>query len=277
MAEKAVQHTPSTAGPPPAPEPGPAAEGTAPEVQSRNEQTKAKREARNKKKNKGKGGGGSGNGGGGGGGGGGKGLGKFSNYKEDPLRGKIEGQIRNQITGLLSGDIGSFTDEKVAILKQKVLQTARSEERRLLKSAQKDLIRRGVYRSGIAHRSHREITMSTQRTVSQAYNEIALKKVEAEYQDKMTALQMGQKWLDGLRQYELGKEQIAATREATAARTALGYAQIAAGERASKRSAGVARASLGFQKEQFAWQKERQQASDIMGYLGALKGGGVAA
>lgn len=187
----------------------------------------------------------------GGGGGGGKGAG---GYKGDPLRGEIEDKIRNQITGLLSGDIGSFTDEKVQLLKQQIQQTARAEEKRQISASNKDLIRRGIFRSGIAASANRKIGMATQRTITKAYNEVRMKQIEAEYTDKMNALQMGQKWLDSLRQYELGKEQIAATREATAARTSLGYAQIAAGERNAKRAAGAARASLGLAQSKFDWQ-----------------------
>ena len=206
------------------------------------------------------------------GGKGGKGGGNFSNYKDDPLRKDIEGKISGQISGLLSGEIGSFTDEKVALLKQQVQQTARSEEKRLMRDSNRDLIRRGIFRSGIAASANRKIGMATQRTVSKAYNEIRMKQIEAEYSDKMQALQMGQKWLDGLRSYEIGKEQIAATREATAARTALGYAGIAAGERNAKRAAGAARASLGLGYAQLELSREKfehQKGMDVAGVLEA--------
>jgi hypothetical protein len=215
-------------------------------------------------------GGGGGRRGGGGGGGGKRGGPQFS-VQESELEGKDIGQqIKEQFQGILSGELGSFTKERADLLKQQLRQDAFARERTAAKSLNADLIRRGVFRSGIAARTMRELKLNTLAEVTRGEREIAIQQLAAEFQDRMAGLQLAQGWLDSLRRYELGKEQIAATREASRAQIALGYAQIAASERNASRQAGVARARLNLDERQFRFQATIAAENHVFRQAGSI-------
>ena len=182
----------------------------------------------------------------------------------DPRAGfDVERTIRNKFESILSGKEGSFTEERLALESQKLSEAAVSRKERLTKELDRDLIRRGVFNSGIGARSQREINLAVEKNKSNALRELKIKKLAADWSDKMNALGMAQKWLDSRRSYEIGKEQIAATRESTRARTALGYAQIAAGKENARTQAGAARAALGLNRERFTEDIRRYEESKI--------------
>jgi len=207
---------------------------------------------------------------GGGGGGGGKGGGPSAYGAGGPGGDSVEALIEKQFRGILSGEYGSFTAEKEGILLSQLRSEGRAKAAGLRSQADRDAVQRGIYRSDIALKRYREIDLSIEQQISDGENKVRLAKVEAEFNDKMKALDMAQKWLDSRRQYELGKEQIAAQREATAAQTALGYAQIEASKEIAGMQAGAARAGVGLAREQFEFSKytyEQDRADGNMKWL----------
>lgn len=166
-----------------------------------------------------------------------------------------EDLIRKQWQGLISGKISSFTDERAAALKQELIENARGRERQELDASDVDLIRRGIYRSGIAARSARDIRRGTNRDIGIGEREIKLKQITAEFTDRMAGLQMAQAWLTSKRNYELGKESNEIRRAAIAASTALGYARIKSSEKIAARNAGIAAGNLGLARESFEFNK----------------------
>ena len=102
-----------------------------------------------------------------------------------------------------------------------------------------------------------EIGLSIEQEKTQGVRQVKMARIAAQFQDKMAGLQMAQSWLDSKRRYELGKEQIQATREAARAQISLGYAGIAAQKEIARLSAGRAGASLGLAREQFEFAKEQ--------------------
>jgi hypothetical protein len=176
---------------------------------------------------------------------------------------EIEHLVEQGYRGVLEGKTGRWSGEREALEKQKVYESAKQAERIQYAELEEDALSRGLARSGLAHRDRRSVALATARRISAGEREIVLAKVVAEFEDKMMALNMAQKALDSRRSYELGKEQISATREATAARTALGYAQIKAQKQIASMQAGRAAAALGLQKEQFEFAKQRYEESKI--------------
>jgi hypothetical protein len=202
-----------------------------------------------------------GGGGGGGGGGAGGGFGgQPSAYGAGGTGGdSVEALIEKQFRGILSGEFGSFTQKKEDILLAQLRSEGRAKAASLRAQADRDAVQRGLYRSDIALKRYREIDLEIEKQISDGEQKIRLARAEAEFNDKMKALDMAQKWLDSRRQYELGKEQIAAQREATQAQLALGYAQIAANKeiaqmQASAAGAGV-RAQLQMHREEMDFKK----------------------
>jgi hypothetical protein len=210
-------------------------------------------------------------GGGGGGGAGGGFGGQPTAYGAGGAGGdSVEALIEKQFRGILSGEYGSFTQKKEDILLQQLRSEGRAKAAGLRAQADRDAVQRGIYRSDIALKRYREIDLEIEKQISDGEQKIRLARAEAEFNDKMKALDMAQKWLDSRRQYELGKEQIAAQREATAAQLSLGYAQIAASKEIAAMQAGAARAGVSLAREQFEFQKyayEQDRADANMKWL----------
>ena len=194
--------------------------------------------------------------GGGGGGGGGVPGAKGGLAAAESAMGGVEGLIKAQFEGILSGKYGSFTQEKENTLKAELQNKVRGSATNLKRQADADAIRRGILRSDIAAKKYRDIDTSMEQELSRGINQIKLARIDAEFADKMKALDLAQNWLNGKRQYEIGKEQIAAQREATAAQTALGYAQIAAQKEIAGQQAGVARAGIRLGERQFEFSQK---------------------
>ncbi len=169
---------------------------------------------------------------------------------------EVETEIRETLGKLKSGEISSMSKEQSDLMKQNLAQSARSRGESTIKSLNRDLVRRGIYRSGIAGRNMREVRLRVEADISAGEREIEIKRLAAEFTDKMAWLDRSQKWLSDRHAYELGKEQIAAQREATSASYAVGMASVEAQRYSARLSAGAAGARLAFSKEQFKWQQQ---------------------
>jgi len=170
---------------------------------------------------------------------------------------EVETDIRETLGQLKSGEISSMSKEQADLLKQNLAQSARRRGESTIKQLDRDLIRRGIYRSGIANRNARNVRLQIESEISMGEREIEVKRLAAQFTDKMLYLDKSQTWLRDRHNYELGKEQIAAQREATSAQYAVGMASVEAQRYGARLSAGAARANLGFAKERFEWEKQQ--------------------
>lgn len=170
---------------------------------------------------------------------------------------EVETEIRDVLGQLKSGDISSMSKEQADLMKQNLAQSARARGEATIKKLDRDLVRRGIYRSGIAGRNAREVRLRTEADISAGEREIEIKRLTAQFTDKMAWLDKSQTWLRDRHNYELGKEQIAAQREATSASYAVGMASVEAQRYSARLSAGAARANLGFAQERFKWEKQQ--------------------
>ena len=170
---------------------------------------------------------------------------------------EVETDIRETLADLKSGEISSMSKEQADLLKQNLAQSARRRGEATIKQLNRDLIRRGIYRSGIAGKNMRDVRLQVEAEISMGEREIEVKRLAAEFTDKMLYLDKSQTWLRDRHNYELGKEQIAAQREATRAQYSVGMASVEAQRYSARLSAGAAGARLAFDKEQFKWGKKQ--------------------
>ncbi len=218
--------------------------------------------------------------GGGGGGGGGRGGGGavtdtgFDIGASQTKGLDVDSVVKKWFTGILDGTIGSFTDEKEALLTAELVEAGNRKKTQLQARERTRGISRGLFRSGLQLQAEREIDIGIEQEKSAGIRQVKMARIQAEFTDKMGALGMAQQWLDSRRRYELGKEQIQASREATRAQISLGYAQIAAGKENARLSAGRAGAALGLQREQFEFSKqmalENQSDRRMMNLFGKI-------
>jgi hypothetical protein len=177
--------------------------------------------------------------------------------KDSPETQKVEGEILETLGQMRSGEISSMSKEQADLLKQDLAQNARSRGEATLKTLNRDLVRRGIFRSGIANKNAREVRLSVDREIATGERDIEMKRLAAEYTDKMAWLDKSQAWLTQKRNYDLGKEQLAVQREGIRAQYAVGMAGVEAQRYGARLSAGAAGARLKFDKEQFKYQKQQ--------------------
>lgn len=176
---------------------------------------------------------------------------------------QIDKTIQEGFTGILSGKKKRFSDEVKQRHKTKLFSSIMSRKDAESRGLDQDLIGRGVARGGVMARGRTELRSQALQTYGEGVNELELQSAMAEFDDRMKALGLAQQWLNSRRQYEIGKEQIAAQREATAAQMSLGYARIKSSERIARMSAGAARAGLQLSRERFEFSKQQYEESKI--------------
>lgn len=176
----------------------------------------------------------------------------------------VDSVVQKWFTSILDGSVGSFTKEKEALMVSDITEAANQKKIQLKQQEQQRGISRGLFRSGLQLQAERDIDLAMEQEKSQGIRQVKLARLQAEFTDKMSALQLAQSWLDSKRRYELGKEQIQATREATRAQIGLGYAQIAAQKEIAQMQAGRAGAALALDRERFEFSKQMalQEAED---------------
>jgi hypothetical protein len=90
-----------------------------------------------------------------------------------------------------------------------------------------DLARRGVARSGVGAEASRLIRQNAANQVSATSAQLTQSKIEADYQDKVTAIQQALDHVNSLRSYTLQSQSNAYQRDAQMANIRLAYDQIA--------------------------------------------------
>jgi len=160
-------------------------------------------------------------GGGGGGGGGGKGGGKGP---LDPalLQSNI---IWQEILKRLQAP-SRYTPHVMSSLMGGTKLAAEGAANRQEQAAMADMARRGVLRSGLAGAAFRDIRATTEGNILAERNKILKAKIDADYEDKTTAIKEGMDWLNSLRSFVASMSATAAQKDAAMANIQLGYARL---------------------------------------------------
>ena len=185
-----------------------------------------------------RGGGGGGKGKGGGGGGGG--IGSGGHIAADDPGGDLNALLKQNIMDRLSGKNPSFSEEILKLQKQKLFEAGQGATFRARMAVMNDAARRGIFRSGVTSKGIRAVELEGMKQYTSGVRDLLIEKARADHQDMVEAVNAAQQWLNGLRQYELGKEQNAIAREQVKATLAAAAMSAAASRYAADRSSSAA-------------------------------------
>jgi hypothetical protein len=131
---------------------------------------------------------------------------------------------------VLEGPGTRYTPEIMEMLRGKSHAAGETAKERGMRSYQEEALKRGgagMFRSPYLSGGIRDIIMESEAEESKRNFEFEVKKINADFEDKMSALEAAQKWLDSARDAEIRRElgDIEIRRITETSR--LGYAQIA--------------------------------------------------
>lgn len=167
-------------------------------------------------------------GGGGAGGAGGAG-GPNSGPSVSPYASMFDSQnkdIWDTLRPILKGKQTRYSPEVMARLDAQGKLASRGEARAGVDSVLSNSISRGLGRSGIASRGIENVQRQAVTTYSEIANKNQIEKVRADFEDKMQALKMAEEHLARLQSFVIALDTNQASREASMATIALGYARI---------------------------------------------------
>jgi hypothetical protein len=164
----------------------------------------------------------------------------------------------------------------MAMMKQGLHEETEGKAKASKDEAMQDAARFGVARGGVLQKRFAGIDRSKRADYTKGVRSIMIEKAKAEFDDKITALNGTQKWLDSKRQYDIGLKQIAATIQsaqiqASATVAAAGISARATRD-AARAGAGAARhaANLGHErwKTEFSYRQEQDKAAAARTFAG---------
>jgi hypothetical protein len=134
--------------------------------------------------------------------------------------------IADRIKAILGGGETRYSPEVVSSIKGKLLES--TEGRRLAneKGITADAKARGMYRSGETGKRLAENRMSAASDYTGGVREVLQAKAQADFQDKMAAMQQGEKWLTDLRNHALQVDMSKIERAKLMSNIALAWAKL---------------------------------------------------
>lgn len=140
---------------------------------------------------------------------------------------EFEKLFGDKIRAYLTGAEAPFSEEEATALRGKAFEAAQGRAETEQQALTEDLIRRGIFRSGIAAREGANIRRGAAAETSQAARDIYLRKAEVNAQAKMASLDKLQRWLEAQQQAVLQHETNAQRREEALAQIELAKMSLA--------------------------------------------------
>lgn len=137
------------------------------------------------------------------------------------------GTVWDELNKVLQGGT-RYNPQVMAQLDSQAKLSSAGTTRGQIQGLEDSAVTRGVGRSSAVTSGEAMIRRSAAADESKAYNQNRIAKVNADFEDRMGALDRAQKWLDSSRDYVVRLDMTAADREKAIANIALGYARIAA-------------------------------------------------
>ena len=187
---------------------------------------------------------------------------------KDPFAGdqtELSNLLRDTALAVMQGKEGRFNDKRVQDMKDQMFQSTIGRVKNDVRALDAGAVRRGIFRSGMSQRSEADLRRNALNAYSSGVKDIMIKKMDAEFQDKMAGLQATQAWLANKQNYELGKERNQIAREQIRASMAAAQLSAQVQREGIAASRGAAAANMRFNERQFAW----QQAQDVYGRAAA--------
>lgn len=157
----------------------------------------------------------------------------------------MDSLIKQNLQDRLNGQGGPYTPEMMSMLKGKLFDEVQGQIKRGEQNLYSDAARRGIFRSGVTSKAVRDVQNEGIRAYSSGVRDLIIKKMMADYEDKQKAMDLGMKWLDSKRNYELGLERNAIARDQIKASLAAAAMQAAATRYAADQSLKGTRAMAG--------------------------------
>lgn len=140
--------------------------------------------------------------------------------------GGLSETIINGLNAILSGDDVPFSQDVLERQKAALFAATQGQAGAAQDTINRDLIRRGVFRSGIAADAEQGLQRAALQQYGQGVNAAQIEGAKENYQARMNALDRAQKHLDSYRQYILQKEMNETERQKALDTIKLGYARI---------------------------------------------------
>jgi hypothetical protein len=164
---------------------------------------------------------------GGGGGRGGAGGGSASGFSGRGSGGDIETMLQDALKGMLSGET-RYTPEVMQGILAKVKAQNEGSIRRQQEEARNEAAGRGMGRAGRSGARIADIRRGAESAFTGQYADLLTKKVDADYQDKVAAMDRAQKYIDSLKLEMYRKDMTALQREQLRAQIAMAEANLRA-------------------------------------------------
>lgn len=133
--------------------------------------------------------------------------------------------IAANLKAMLAGNT-RYTPEVIANMKGALQEATAGKLKGTQEAIKADQVARGMFRSGETGARLDAARNAAAGSYTSGVRDILMKKVDADMQDKLNALDRAQKWLDDLRQYSLSADMNNIQREQLKANIALAYAKL---------------------------------------------------
>jgi hypothetical protein len=186
-------------------------------------------------------------GGGGGAGGGGGSAGAPGTQAGGGAGGDLASMMEQVLKTSLSGEGSRYNPKAMQGLLAAIKQNVESQRKTQVRQAGESAAARGMSRSGYAGVNEAKINAAAGQSFTGAYSDVLKAKIDADYQDKMGALDRSQKYLDSLRDEMYRRDMSAIQQQQFKANLDLAYANIRAQRDALNSSQQHAKDMLGAQ------------------------------
>lgn len=157
----------------------------------------------------------------------------------------LDNIIKRNITDRITGKRTRFSEDTIGLMKQELFEEVRGEISRSKDEIYEDAARRGTFRSGSEGQRVDRVIRAGLKAYTSGVRDIMLKKAMAEFDDMNQAVRDGQKWINDIRQYELGKERNVIAREQIQATITAAHISASAAKYAADKGLQGARAAAG--------------------------------
>lgn len=158
--------------------------------------------------------------------------------------GALSQKLRQKAEDMMDGKESRYNDERVSMMKDQMFESTIGRVGKEVRAMDGGMVRRGMFRSGMSARAESDIRQNAMTNYSRGVKDIMIKKMDAEFEDKMKGMQMTQTWLSQKQNYDLGKERNAIARQQIAASTAASMLSAQVSREGIAANASAARAAL---------------------------------
>lgn len=136
-------------------------------------------------------------------------------------------QLQDNLSKMMSGENSRYNPQAVQGLLAEIKQRIESSKNTQVRQAQEEAAGRGMSRSGVTGTNLAAIRRGAESQFTSEYSGVLKSKIDADYQDKLAAIDRSQKYLDSMRDELYRRDMSAIQRQQFQANLDLAYANIA--------------------------------------------------